>query len=576
MSDVEISRIDDCVQQVLQTGAIEKCQDQEGQFISTVFTVPKSSGGYRFVINLKQLNQFIAAPHFKMEDIRSALSIIRQNDFLAVLDQKDAYHKIAICYRSRKYLRFRWKSKLYQFTCLPFGLNVAPWLFTKIMKPVLAKLRSDGLLSVSYLDDCLLIGRNLEECENNIQVTINTFKSLGLELNYKKSQIIPAQKARYLGFILDSSTMNISIPNERKEKVLGICHRFMLLSNPFIHDLAILIGNLVACIPALQYSKIYLKQLEYEKVKALNVNKNNYKSSLCVSNEAKQDIEWWIKNIPHASRNFKVQNYNLVIFTDASLDGYGGKSNNNQTVSGVWSSYQKTLHINVLELLAVHYSLLSFNCPGSQSILLRVDNTTVIAYLNNQGGVHNVQCHCVAKAIWQFCEQKSIVLRATYIASRYNVEADKLSRLNSQDQSDFSLGQTYFNSICQEFFIPVIDLFASHLTTKCEKYVSWQRDPGSVEIDAFTISWPNQFYAFPPFNLVSKVLAKVERESVYGILVVPNWPAQSWFPGFMSMVVGKAKKLKRSSKLLFCPFLGRSHSLSTKVEFLAAVVRGSL
>ena len=50
---------------------------------------------------------------------------------MATIDLKDAYFAVLISEPDRKYLRFRWRGKVYQFNCLPFGLSCAPWVFTK-------------------------------------------------------------------------------------------------------------------------------------------------------------------------------------------------------------------------------------------------------------------------------------------------------------------------------------------------------------------------------------------------------------------------------------------------------------
>ena len=75
-----------------------------------------------------------------------------------------------------------------------------------------------------------------------------------------------------------------------------------------------------------------------------------------------------------------------------------------------------------------------------------------------------------------------------------------------------------------------IDLFASRLNYQVPVYMSWKPDPGAVAIDALSKNWGKQFfYAFPPFNLVGKVLQKIERDMAEGIVVVPYWPTQPWF-----------------------------------------------
>ena len=69
------------------------------------------------------------------------------------LNLKDAYYALPIHPSHRKYLRFIYQDRTYEFQCLPFGLYSAP----QTLKPVLAVLRSMGIRVVIYIDDMLLL-----------------------------------------------------------------------------------------------------------------------------------------------------------------------------------------------------------------------------------------------------------------------------------------------------------------------------------------------------------------------------------------------------------------------------------
>ena len=111
-------------------------------FFSTLFLVPKKDGKMRPVINLKALNVFVKSQHFKMEGIHLIRDLMVQGDWLTRIDLKDAYFAVPIHDTHQKYLRFIWQQQTYQFTCLPFGLSSAPRIFTKLLKLVVAYLRS--------------------------------------------------------------------------------------------------------------------------------------------------------------------------------------------------------------------------------------------------------------------------------------------------------------------------------------------------------------------------------------------------------------------------------------------------
>lgn len=59
---------------------------EEIGFVSNMFIIPKNSGGFCPVINLKKLNASIVYRHFKMEDISSVKHLIYRNDWMVKLD----------------------------------------------------------------------------------------------------------------------------------------------------------------------------------------------------------------------------------------------------------------------------------------------------------------------------------------------------------------------------------------------------------------------------------------------------------------------------------------------------------
>jgi hypothetical protein len=96
--------------------------------------------------------------------------------------------------------------------------------------------------------------------------------------------------------------------------------------------------------------------------------------------------------------------------------------------------------------------------------------------------------------------------------------ADKASR-EFNDTTEWALHHEVFGQISQTFFLPEVDLFASRLNHKVEKYISWKLDPQAYAVDAFTQNWADmKFHAFPPFSLIGRILHKMEEELAEGIL----------------------------------------------------------
>ena len=65
----------------------------------------KNDGGYRLILNLKNLDENIKHIHFKMHSLKEILKMVEKNCFMASLDIKDAYYSIPVDDSSQKYLK---------------------------------------------------------------------------------------------------------------------------------------------------------------------------------------------------------------------------------------------------------------------------------------------------------------------------------------------------------------------------------------------------------------------------------------------------------------------------------------
>ena len=85
---------------------------------------------------------------------------------------------------------------------------------------------------------------------------------------------------------------------------------------------------------------------------------------------------------------------------------------------------------------------------------------------------------------------------------------------------------------------PSIDLFATCLNAKLPLYCSLVPDPQAVFEDAFRHPWNDlDLYAFPPFALVGRVIARVQESSrVVMTLVAPLWPEEEWFADLLLLL----------------------------------------
>lgn len=569
----ELHNYEQSLTELLKSGAIAQAQHTEAEFLSSYFLLQKPDGSFRFILNLKALNRYIETPHFKLEDYRTVAKLLQRDQYLTKIDLRNAYYTLSIHHEHRRFLRFEFQNALYEFTCLPFGLSIAPYVFTKLLRPVIKLTREQGICCVIYLDDILLIANTLHEAKSHTQYLLQLLKSLGFSINYQKCTLEPSQQCVFLGFSFNSLDLTISLPREKRLKLFTMLSQFSKTSVCKIQDFARLVGTLIAACPAVNYGWAHTKLFEREKFLALKKSQGNFNSTMHIRSTLTSEFQWWLRNILDTKTPIRQQNFLFEIYSDASRTGWGA-SCQDQRIHGFWNHEQQDLHINQLELLAAYYSLKSFTKDISNcEILLRIDNITTIAYINRMGGVRHNRLGKLARNIWDWCERKGLWVYATYINTKSNIVADSESRTVAIE-TEYELSDTLFETITAKFGDPDIDLFATYLNKKCKVYISWKPDPSSLQVDAFTVSWsPYFFYAFPPFCLITNVLRKIIKDKARGIVIVPRWTSQPWYPLYKQLLEIKPLLFQPAKNMLLSPFR-KSHPLWNQITLEAGILSG--
>ena len=571
----EIEIIEKEIAKLLQKGVIYKCGRVSDDFVSSIFARPKQDGSHRMILNLKRLNQNVEYKHFKVESLLNVLNIIKPNVYMASVDLKDAFYSVPIHEENQKYFKFAWGDSFYSYRGMPNGYGPAMRIFTKILKPPFSALRRKGHESVVFVDDTYLQGDNFEDCRQNVISTINLLRKLGFTIQNEKSVLIPTQSIQFLGFILNTISMRISLSHEKSASIKKHIIHILAQCKITIRELASIIGKIVACFPAFLYGKMHYRNLEKQKIDELKKHKGKFEACISLSEGAKENLYYWEKNIEKSGKQIKVSQVDLIIHTDASLKGWGA-TNGSTPIGGKWLE-EELDHINVLELKAVKFALYSY-CKERhfQHIQVMCDNKTAIAYINNMGGTKSVSCDTVATEIWNFCMRTGTWISAAHIPGIENIVADKKSR-EFNDCTEWQLNPKIFVDIVEVLNLtPDIDLFATRLNKQLPKYVSWDPDPGSLATDAFSMTWENfKFYAFPPFSVIGAVVSKIIKEKADGIMIIPNWNTQYWLPTIMSLLVEKPVLIPASINMLRLPFdKSRVHPLYPKLDLLAVRVSG--
>ena len=216
------------IKEMLEKGAIKKFsqhkdQHAQNQFLSNLFIVRKKDECYHPVMNLKALNQSVPYMQFKMEILRTLKYMMKERDYMCKIDLKDDYFAVPLDKSSRHLVRFLWEWNLYEFLCLCFGLGPAPQVFTKILKVPVSLLCRLNIRVLIYLDDMLLMSQSIERLLVARNTIIFLLQHLGLVINLKNSVMEPIQTIEYLGLVITSIQITLSLTEEKLKGILKEC-----------------------------------------------------------------------------------------------------------------------------------------------------------------------------------------------------------------------------------------------------------------------------------------------------------------------------------------------------------------
>lgn len=171
---------------------------------------------------------------------------------------------------------------------------------SQLYEPVYSSLHSKGHLNVGYIDDSYLQGDNREECKQNVRDTVSLFEKLRFLPHPEKSVFEPTQVITFLGFVINSVAMTISLTPEKVLKVCMACKELLAKSECSILEVSQVIGLLVASLPGVQHGQLHYRHLEIDKNITLKLAKGNYHATMWLSSGAKVDLVWWVDNVLQA------------------------------------------------------------------------------------------------------------------------------------------------------------------------------------------------------------------------------------------------------------------------------------
>ena len=491
--------------------------------------------------------------------------MILPGDFGMLLDLKDAYLTLGLHPSHRKYCRFRdplTRQRL-QWRTVSFGISEAPRLCTKLLRPLIAKLKQLGIRCIIYIDDILLLHQDRLQLARSMAVTLDLLQQqAGLNIKTSKCSFRPSQRFQCLGYVWDTVLMKTFVPSARLRDTHRMAKRLVRLvveqhtaKAPTVKTrvLACLVGRIVATFRGIRGARRYLLYLQHALGQA--VRKTGWNGLASLSPEAISTLEWWASDEPWKRNGHQMipehRPLQVSVRSDAATEtlGWGGtlQVDGHDTVCtrGNFTPTECSLHINALELLGCWYtikSLLPLVIPREDwhrtHVNCELDNTTAIKYARVAVS-RSLRMSRIGARLYDWVEGTGLQLSYRHLRGIYNVEADGLSR-HAWAELEWQLQPELVARLQGIWRCNIgIDLFASRHNAQVSAYYSWQHDFDALGVDSLCHAWirSETLYAYPPVFLVNRVLQKILNDETHDlILILPLWPSQSWWPTLLSIL----------------------------------------
>ena len=426
------------------------------QCVHALGAVTKSDGRLRPIADCSRpdresINNFMSTTFrsFSYNSVDTAIKILTPGDSMAVVDISSAYRSVNVYSDHAKFQGFIWNFGEDDVTMLDhrlcFGLHCAPNIFDSLSFFIVKIANSCGATRVvNYLDDFLIIGSSPEECLAHRDIVTSTIALLGFGVSWKKVTQ-PSTLTTFLGITIDSVNMELSLPQEKVDKLKSTIARLVSKGSATKRELECVGGLVSHCSYVVRGGRTFSRRIF-----DLSASYSRDTRAIPLTDAILEDFKWWSNFC--ACFNCKAcivrDLHPIPMYSDSSFMGFGAWMGKDW-FAGTWETPTEPLdfdlgcshscdppafhkapkNINVLELWPVVAGIRRWG-PFFKNCFLHVitDNMQVLAMLCTDRSA-NKTCMAWLREIFWMCFIWNIDISPSYIKSADNVLADGLSRL---------------------------------------------------------------------------------------------------------------------------------------------------
>ena len=496
----------------------------------------QKSGKKRLILDLRHVNQYLFKSKFRCKDVSIAREVLNPGVFMFSFDLKSGYHHVEIFHEHRQYLSFSWifssgVTRYFQFSVLAYGLSSAPYLFTKLLKPLVKKWRTEGKSIVVFLDDGLGAAADYSKARiSSLSVHADLLKS-GFVPNEEKSLWEPTQVITWLGTVIDTSQCIISATDTRIQSLSEDLSFLLDSTHPSLYQvrkLASVCGKIISLVTCVGN----VARLMTRNIFAVINSAMNWNSMVSLTPGCVDELNFWKVNLVYINGVplWPIKRKpSRTVYSDASISACGSFITlDGKVFHQNWSDFERSQSSTFRELLAVLLSLQAFiDSLRAQTVVWCTDNQNVARIVSIGSKVPALQR--MALDIHRRFLLASVSIDMQWIPRDLNTIADDISKF--VDLDDYSINDGVFYSLDELWGPHTCDRFACYYNAKLPKFNTKFYQPGTSGVNAFAQDWSNDNnWLCPPVCLTCKVLSHLKVCNAAGTLVVPLWRSAYFWP----------------------------------------------
>lgn len=513
-------------------GAIQQCARSDLAVISPLDVVPKKQPGkFRLILNLRYVNANLVVTRFKYESLAMVPDVWQEGDGTVSIDLTDGYYHFAMHPSAFPYMGLEFEGRYYFFKVLPFGLSVAPFVFQKAMRELVAYWRGLGQRLLNYLDDFYHFIR-LCAGQAAVRQLLRDYKRAGLSVNLPKSRLTLSDADHdWLGMGISLRGNRFFVPVERWAKLQASVAAALRSDRVQVRAIASIAGQLVSMSVALgPVAQLFTRQCHF----AVVSNEHQWNRWFKTPPELREELSFW-HEMPHDRFTRPivqpVRSFALRFNVDAGAYAWGAVlelDGKEHVAHQMLRAEHVPLSSTFRELWALRQSLQSF-APliKGKSILVLTDNQNVPRIVAKGSRQEHLQLPAVT--IFREMQALGVSLHLQWIPRELNQEADAWSHF--WDKDDWRVNPRVFELLDRRWGPHGCDRFASDENAVVRQFNSRFWCPGTGGVDAFAQCWAGvNNWVLPPFGLYGKVLRFMREAACVGTMIVPRWTKQHWWP----------------------------------------------